>query len=123
MKRLLVTGSREFSNIDLALTALSEARWKLGPDLVVVHGGARGADQLLGALAAERGLRTEVHRANWRDNGRAAGVMRNQEMVNAGADLCLVLLVEGLACRGTKDCWRRADRAGIECWTYTQEAA
>lgn len=120
MPRVLITGSREFSDIEIARTALSDARWSLGPDLVVVHGAARGADRLLAVMAGQLGLVTEAHPANWTEHGKAAGFIRNQAMVDAGADLALVFLVEGVACRGTKDCWRRADRAGIPCRVYTQ---
>jgi len=120
MPRVLITGSREFSDIEIARTALSDARWSLGPDLVVVHGGARGADRLLAVMAGQLGFVTEVHPANWTANGKAAGFIRNQAMVDLGAHLALVFLVEGVACRGTKACWRRADRAGIPCRVYTQ---
>lgn len=123
MPRVLVTGSREFSNLDIARTALSDARWALGPELTIVHGAARGADRLLGTMASQLGLVTEAHPARWTEHGKAAGFIRNQAMVDAGADLALVFLVEGLACRGTKDCWRRADRAGIPCRVYTQGGA
>lgn len=121
--RILVTGSREFKSLDLALKALSDARWQHGPDLTVVHGGTRGADRMLAALAQQRGLAVEEHRADWTANGKAAGFIRNQAMVDAGADLCLVFLVAGVACRGTKDCWRRADRAGIPCRVYESGGA
>ena len=46
--RILVTGSRRFGDADLALTALSEARWKFGPFFVVVLGDAEGAGELPG---------------------------------------------------------------------------
>ena len=123
MKRLLVTGSREFGDHDLALTALSEARWTLGPEFIVVHGAARGADRLLAEMAVTRGLVTEAHPADWRAHGRRAGFMRNQAMVDAGADLCVALLVAGLECRGTRHCAARAAAAGIPVRWYTQEAA
>lgn len=60
--------------------------------------------------------------ADWANLGRKAGIVRNQEMVRDGADLCLVFLMSGAENRGTKDCWSRAERAGIPVRVFTQEA-
>lgn len=58
------------------------------------------------------GLPVEAHPADWRSCGRAAGLIRNQRMVDLGADLCLAFpLGES---RGTWDCVARARKAGIE---------
>lgn len=43
-----------------------------------------------------------------------AGHLRNQEMVDAGADICHAFIVEGAGrSRGTRDCVTRARAAGI----------
>jgi len=123
MARILVTGSREFSSLEIASAALSEARWHFGSILTVVHGGARGADRILAAMAQEFGFDVEAHPADWQANGKAAGFIRNQAMVDAGADMALAFLVEGHACRGTRDCGRRAKAAGIPVRWYVQGAA
>lgn len=76
---------------------------------------------------------TEEHPADWtapcrdtcgkRDHRRpgrggveycpAAGDYRNQEMVDAGADVCLAFFKHGARNAGTADCARRAKAAGI----------
>lgn len=53
----------------------------------------------------------ESHPADWENDGRGAGFIRNQRMVDLGADVCLAF-VEG-ASRGTRDCMKRAGQAGI----------
>ena len=121
--RILVTGSREFRDADLARRALTEAAAGLPGKLTVVHGAARGADRLVAGLARDAGYRVEAWPADWELHGRAAGPIRNQAMVNAGAAVCIALLVEGEPCRGTKDCARRAEAAGIPVRWYIQEAA
>lgn len=113
--RILITGSRMLTDYNLVRDAIAKAAAELGPDAVVVHGAARGADRLAERAARELDLPTEAHPADWDREGRAAGVLRNQRMVSAGADVCLVFLRAGAANIGTKDCWRRADRAGIPC--------
>lgn len=123
MPRLLVTGSREFTDTDLARRALAEAAAELPGKLTVVHGAARGADRLIAGLARDAGYRVEAWPADWETHGRAGGFIRNQAMVNAGAALTIALLVEGEPCRGTRDCARRAENAGIAVRWYIQEAA
>lgn len=80
----------------------------------LVHGGCpTGADSMADAWARERGILVEVHRAQWEQDGLAAGPLRNQLMVEAGADM--VIAFPGG--KGTNDLVRRADRAGIRVVT------
>jgi hypothetical protein len=121
--RILVTGSRAWTDYDAIRDAIEKAAADLGGGAVVVHGNAQGADRLADRAARSLGLRTEPHSARWRTEGRAAGPLRNQRMVDLGADVCLVFIVSGLEIVGTKDCWRRADTAGIPCKVYEGGAA
>lgn len=144
MVRVLATGSRRFRSLEVARTALSEARWTLGPHFTVVHGGAQGADMLIDELAMGYGLEVEAHPANWsapcrescrqghrrqrRDGSSycpAAGDYRNQLMVDLGADLTLAFLVplSVSPCKGTRDAARRATAAKIPVRWYVQEAS
>lgn len=121
--RVLVTGSRQWANpnaVNWALSAVKTvlARDPLLPGMVVVHGGADGADTCAENWVATTSNRpivvtTECHPADWRRNGRAAGLIRNQRMVNLGADLCLAFFWDGAGNRGTADCTERADLAAI----------
>lgn len=43
-----------------------------------------------------------------------AGHIRNQEMVDSGADICLAFYKIGAKNRGTRDCAARAKKAGIK---------
>jgi hypothetical protein len=118
--RILVTGSRTLRESDYATVraAIAKAAVDLGQGVVVVHGNALGADRLADRAARALGLKTEPHPARWRTEGRAAGPLRNQRMVDLGADVCIVLLAVGRENTGTKDCWRRAEAAGIPVRVY-----
>jgi hypothetical protein len=94
--RVIVCGGRHYGDLHHVQSVLSQ--WwtetsKLAgyqPErVVIVHGGAMGADLLAGAVAEELGFWTEAHRANRSKHGRAAGPIRNKEMADAGADLCI----------------------------------
>jgi hypothetical protein len=63
---------------------------KFPSDTVFVHGNAKTgadsiADEILGVLKRE----VEIYPALWKKYGKSAGPIRNQEMAEAGADLCL----------------------------------
>lgn len=78
----------------------------------LVHGAARGADQLAGAWANRNGVFVARRPADWNRHGRAAGVMRNQAMLDEfRGRLALVVAFPGG--RGTKDMVTRARYAGI----------
>lgn len=135
--RILVTGSRDWpdsfasrSRIYVAVNAA--AGDALARDVTVVHGAGRGTDTFAHQAALLLGFGTEPHPAHWtaqcrdecrhgprgvRRNGatycQAAGTYRNQDMVDAGADVCLAFYLPGLPCVGTHDCDRRAVKAGI----------
>lgn len=82
--RILVTGSRDWTDRDTIYTALNEARGNVyHREVVLVHGGARGADEIAMHYAEAMDWGIEEHRAQWVVYGKRAGIMRNVEMVNA----------------------------------------
>lgn len=103
--RFAVTGGRDYADWAVIKAALEEAP----STAVLVHGAARGADSLAAALWESFGRPTEAHPADWDRHGKAAGPLRNQEMVDSGIDL-LIAFPGG---RGTADMRRRAEAAGV----------
>lgn len=124
--RVIVTGSRVLEDegrVHGELNELSIRAARCGEQLVVVHGGCRtgadrfAADWCAGVTVCYRdggGSRPhvveEVFPADW-SQGRKAGPLRNQSMIDAGADLVIGFPVG--ESRGTYDCLRRAGKAGI----------
>jgi hypothetical protein len=88
--------------------------------VVLVHGACpRGADAIAAAYAARTpGYRTEVHPADWRRHGRAAGYRRTAEMIALGADGCAAFIRDGSP--GSTGAVRLARAAGIPVWLRTQ---
>jgi hypothetical protein len=115
--RILVTGSRDLANaylVNATLDGVLDGLMYAKPDdtdIVLIHGGAKGADTLAANWAASKGIRCERYNAQWDAYGKAAGPMRNQQMVDTGADVVVGFLAEGS--RGTADCLKRATKAGI----------
>ena len=107
--RILVCGGRGFSNrsrFDSIMDWFADAH-----DLVIIHGGARGADNLAGDWADVNRTGLEVYPADWDKYGKAAGFIRNQQMLDEGKPDLVVAFPGG---NGTADMIRRARKAGIE---------
>ena len=112
--RILVTGSRNWTNRNIIKMALKYAWEDLGldPKTTLVSGACpTGADRIAEEEWESLGLPIERHPAGWSQHGRAAGPIRNQEMVDLGADVCLAFAMPDS--RGTHDCIRRASDKGI----------
>lgn len=128
--RILVTGSRDWSSHATVKWALDDAAFgREGEPITVVHGGCpQGADEAADVIAWRSGYLIEIHPADWRAHGKVAGHLRNQEMVDAGADVCLAFIkpCKKSGCRkpqphdshGTADCVKRARAAGIHVREY-----
>lgn len=81
---LLVTGSREWTDIDTVrawLSPLAPRPQTRGGVYRLIHGGARGADSIAGDVARELGFVVDVFPADWENDGRGAGAKRNDRMV------------------------------------------
>lgn len=118
-RRILVTGSRDWADYGTIKHALFE-HVRTGD--VLVHGDCpRGADEMAARLWQRFHGVTEAWPADWDAHGRAAGPIRNQEMVRAGANLCLAFIRNQSP--GAMDCMWRAKGAGIPTVVYRREDA
>jgi hypothetical protein len=113
--RILVTISRDWDeeDFDVIWHALDEVcRYHKA---TVVHGASQ-MDFFVAGMARVLGMDTEPHFADWQQYRGAAGPIRNTEMVNLGADVCLAF-IKGES-TGATDCANKAQRAGIETKRY-----
>jgi len=112
-RRVLVTESRDWTDTTTITAVLR--RWA-APGIVLVHGGARGADRIAAAIWRAWGLPVEEHRADWDRHGRSAGYVRNAHMIAAGATVCLAFIQDHS--RGATHCADTAETAGIPTHRY-----
>lgn len=114
--KVLICGDRNWDD----LKAIQ--RWVDGlpPDATVVHGGARGADMMVHKAIILRNntgshIRLIVYTAHWEKYGRAAGPIRNQQMLDKEPDLDRVFAFHNNLgeSKGTKDMVSRARKRGI----------
>jgi hypothetical protein len=89
MFRLLVAGGRDYYDykfIDQILTEWLSKQDLDVQEIVLVHGDANGVDRIAAQWAIYNGIAPEAHPANWKLQGRAAGYLRNTEMIHSGVD-------------------------------------
>lgn len=116
--RVLVCGGRDYEDRAKIYATLDYLALQAGmiveppdPVVAIIHGCAAGADTLAEAWALSRGSIEVVRfKADWSKHGRAAGPIRNQQMLDEGKPDCVVAFPGG---RGTADMVRRAREAGL----------
>jgi hypothetical protein len=117
--RVLVCGSRDWDDESVIFNILSMLFMNHAhPGLVVIEGGARGADRAAAKWADQPGflppVKHEQYPADWEKHGRAAGYIRNQQMLDEGKPDVVWAFHDDLSqSRGTADMVRRAKKAGI----------
>lgn len=121
MKRILITGSRTWESkeaIYLAIFNWVKENCPVQEEIIIVHGDAsRGADRMARDVARDvPWLEEEPHPADWENEGRAAGFIRNQLMVDLGADVCLAFIKDGS--KGATHTAGQATKAGIPVIRY-----
>jgi hypothetical protein len=109
-RRILVTGSRDWVDRNIIYAALL-CEFNLDRTAILVSGACpSGADLICEEIWGRWGGHIERHPADWH-KGRGAGFIRNQEMVDLGADVCYAFRRNGS--RGTTHCANAAHLAGI----------
>src|SRR5690606_35581463 len=97
----------------------SELEMLMGYDEVaVLSGRASGADSFGESMAAyfgKRGCTLELFPADWQQHGKAAGHIRNQQILDSGVDIAF----QFPGGRGTEDMIRRLDKAGVKVVEYS----
>jgi len=85
-------------------------------DWEIVSGGASGVDTFAQDAAASQHRPYTVFYADWNRVGKAAGMLRNTEIVDASD--CVVAFIHGPS-RGTMDTVRKAVAQGKPVWVLT----
>ena len=108
--RVLVTGGRDFEDRALLVEALDRLHQERGVT-TLIHGAAEGADALAGEWARARGVEELACPADWRRYRRAAGPIRNQQILVEQKPDLVVAFPGGI---GTDHMIAIAEKAGVE---------
>lgn len=119
--RILICGDRFWADKELIRAALEE--FGLENIECVIEGEAPGADSLAREAAEELGIPVLKFPADWKKFGRAAGPIRNQQMLNEGKPTLVWAFHDHIeASRGTADMVRRANKANLEPAIHSHKA-
>ena len=86
VKRVVIAGCRDYNNYKEAKDFIDYCFSNIRKEntIIIVSGGAKGADALGERYAAENGLKLERHPADWEKYGKSAGPKRNKKMAEIG---------------------------------------
>lgn len=116
--RVLFFGDRDWKAIEPIRMVLSV----FPKDTVIIEGEAPGADKTSRLVAEELGLTVEPYPADWDKFHKAAGPIRNQQMLDEGKpDMAVAFHANIGASKGTTDMLRRLGKAGILTTFYYTE--
>lgn len=119
MYRILVCGSRTWSDYEYIYTHLKHAKDFRGAN-ELVHGDARGADRLAGKSGKDLGYTVIPVPADWDKYGKKAGPIRNQRMLDEFGPFDEVWAFKDKPVSvGTDDMIWRARDAGYEVTVFT----
>ena len=110
--RVLVCGGRDYDDYDTVIYCLDAVHNEYGVTLLV-EGGANGADAHGGIWADNNQIPRCTMWANWTKQGRKAGPIRNQNMLDLLHPDCVVAFPGG---KGTSNMIRLAEQSGVTVW-------
>ena len=109
--KILVCGDRFWTGIDSIKKELDQ----YPRNAIMIHGACKGADSLAGYVANRLGFKNiQEYPADWKQFGKAAGPIRNREMLKQNPDLVLAFHKHIEDSKGTKYMLAIAEKAGIE---------
>lgn len=110
MTRVLVCGGRDFNDPSFIFRHLvgQHARRSI---TAVIEGGAPGVDKFARMWAEGQGIEVVTWRADWKTHGKAAGPIRNAEMLRFGKPDLVIAFPGG---KGTANMVAQARAAGVK---------
>lgn len=122
--KILVCGSRDWEDPHAVYIVLAGAKTlsdSLEEPLEIVHGAAKGADTIAGQMGDLLGATIIPVPADWNKDGKAAGPLRNQKMLDEhDIQVTYAFRLPGKS-NGTDDMVRRSKSAGIPTYVIRSE--
>lgn len=123
MKKILVCGSRDWHLAEPIRAALQELlEYQAAQNIMIIHGGARGADTIGGDIGKQLGMAVARVDANWDHYHKAAGAIRNKWMHLLAPDYVLAFTPNYHTSRGTRNMINLAKTGQAALRIYTPNA-
>jgi hypothetical protein len=121
--RIVIAGSRHWNCPDLAEEIVNRLFARYGPAIVIIHGDEPGIAESFAEAARGLCIATEERGRVQNQTGKPTVAAKNRELLQAGADLCIVLHRSIAASKRTRDCAQQAVQAGIPVYVIEDERA
>jgi hypothetical protein len=113
--RVLICGARDYSDPLKIKRQVRMLKREFGVDLLIISGGASGADTYARIACSLLGVAFCEFPAAWEFFGRSAGPLRNKWMLRWGSPNRIYVFHDNIEIsRGTKDMVNQATKAGVE---------
>lgn len=110
--RVLVCGGRDYNDYEELDKVLNKVFSSYGISCII-EGDAKGADKLAGQWADKNNIPKLVFPADWKTHGKAAGHIRNKQMLVEGTPDIIIAFPGG---NGTANMRMQASEAGLIAW-------
>lgn len=111
MNKVIIAGGRDFNDYELLKNKCNFYLQNFVGDIEIVSGTANGADKLGEKYADEKGYQIKRFPADWENNKRMAGIIRNLEMAEYAN--FLIAFHDGFS-RGTSHMIEAAKENGLK---------
>ncbi len=119
--KILVCGDRNWSNRQFIYGYLYRlTKFEYRDRIVIIEGEARGADTMARDWAELNGVKFEPYPADWKLHGKAAGPIRNRQMLSAKPDMVIAFHNDIGSSKGTRHMVTIARAAGIPVTVVTE---
>ena len=116
--KILICGCRNYTNYEKIRNYIATAKSEY-PTLIIVQGGAKGADYLAKKACIELQIECREYKAKWQKYGRSAGPKRNQQMLDEEhPELIVAFHPDIQRSKGTKDMINRAKQNNFNTQTF-----
>ena len=110
-QKIVIGGCRNYNNYESFKLHLDDIIKSKQDEIIIISGHCSGVDLMGEKYAEENGFKVEIFLPEWEKYGRAAGPIRNEQMVNA-ADL-VIAFWDGKS-KGTKSLIKYAEKTNKE---------
>lgn len=113
--KVLITGDRNWDDVEIVVRVLET----LPSGTILINGACRGADTIARAVGDALGFTVRSYPADWNTHKRAAGPIRNRQMLSSEHtldepfDMCIAFHGDITKSSGTIDMMRLTSNAGI----------
>ena len=107
MISLAIVGGRDYTDYDTFEIIVDEYIKEMGIPLQIVSGGATGVDTMAELYAKKHNIPTLIFKADWKQHGKKAGILRNIDIIDAATHVLAVPTAKSI---GTYDSINRAKK-------------